>query len=45
MDIVLDFIFGIASNPIEMAACFMLFICLLDAIFSVINTAMLGVIK
>ena len=45
MDVVLDFIFGAASSPIEMAACFMLFICLLDAVFGFINTVMLGVIK
>lgn len=44
METVLDFIFGAASNPVEMAACFMLFLCILDAIFSLISN-MFGVMR
>jgi len=34
----MDFIFGAIDDPVMMAACFMLFVCIVDAIFSVVNT-------
>lgn len=45
MEVMLDFIFGSIDSPVMMAACFMLFLCVLDALFSLINTLILGAMK
>jgi len=36
MDAIVNFILGSASNPVEMAVYFMLFILLIDSIFNVV---------
>ncbi len=38
MEILIEFIFGTVDNPVIMAACFMVFLAVLDAVFSLINT-------
>lgn len=38
METLINFIFGSIDNPIMMAACFMVFLAVLDAVFSTINT-------
>ncbi len=43
MDEIVSFIFGSATSPIEMAGYFMIFMLLLDAIFSVVINLVNGV--
>lgn len=38
METLINFIFGSIDNPIMMAACFMVFLAVLDAVFSTVNT-------
>lgn len=38
MEPMMEFIFGGISDPVKLAACFMLFLCVLDAIFGIVNT-------
>lgn len=45
MDIVVDLILSSAENPIEMAVYFMVFLAVLDALFSFIGTLFTGVIS
>ena len=45
MDAVVELILGSADNPIEMAVYFMVFLAVLDAVFSFIGTLFTGVIS
>lgn len=38
MEIVVDFILGYASSPVEMAVCFLVFVMIVDAVFSVVSS-------
>jgi len=37
VDVIVNFILGSASNPVEMAVYFMMFAILIDAIFSIVS--------
>lgn len=43
MDVIANFITGSASNPVEMAVYFMLFMLLIDSIFNVVVSLIRGV--
>lgn len=43
MDVIANFIIGSASNPVEMAVYFMLFMLLIDSIFNVVVSLIRGV--
>lgn len=43
MDVIANFILGSASNPVEMAVYFMLFMLLIDSIFNIVISLIYGV--
>lgn len=43
MDVIVNFILGSASNPVEMAVYFMLFMLLIDSIFNMVISLVNGV--
>lgn len=43
MDVIANFILGSADSPVEMAVYFMLFLILIDALFSIVTNLLNGV--